>query len=172
MIENIKKNNELKFMNDVITRYNKYYLKYIKFLSKYRFELKEDHIINNGVNDINYIYNKKQYKTKFIFIGYVLSDKLFWIDNFNKKILLLIKLNHRYLFDKYNFSKDFIETFFEEEIQYIDHIIYLRFMFYLINMLQKKYKVIDIKDRTTNISIIGLVEIHYDDNFNMKKEFF
>ena len=45
-------------------------------------------------------------------------------------------------------------------------------MFYLINMLQKKYKVIDIKDRTTNISIIGLIEIHYDDNFNMKKEFF
>ena len=40
----MKKNNELKFMNDVFARYNKYYLKYIKFLSKYRFELKE--IIN------------------------------------------------------------------------------------------------------------------------------
>ena len=171
MIKNNKKNDDLKFMNDVITKYNDYYLKYIKFLSNYRFELKEDHIINNGVNNINYIYNKKQYSTKFIFIGYVLTNKLFWIDNFNKKLLLLIKLQHKYLLNKYNFSKEFIDIFFEEEIQYIDRMIYLRFIFYLINILQKKYKVIDIKDKATNISIIGLVEIKYNDNFNIKKEF-
>ena len=48
---------------------------------------------------------------------------------------------------------------------------YLKNMFYLINMLQKKYKVIDIKDKLTNISIIGLIEIEYNDNFNLKNEF-
>ena len=48
---------------------------------------------------------------------------------------------------------------------------YLRFILYLINMLQKKYKVVDIKDKTTNISIIGLVELPFNDKFNMKKEF-
>ena len=163
------KNNDLTFINDVIKKYNKSYLNYIKYLSKYRFELKEDHIINNGVKNINYICNNKKNSTKFIFIGYVLSNKLFWIDNFKKKLLVLIKHYHSFLLDNYEFSENFIQTFFEDEIQYIDHIIYLRFMFYLINMLQKKYKVIDIKDKLTNISVIGLIEIEYNDNFNMKK---
>ena len=53
------KNNDSKFVNDVINKYNKSYFHYIKHLSNYRFELKEDHIINNDVKNINYIYNNK-----------------------------------------------------------------------------------------------------------------
>ena len=71
------KNNDSKFVNDVINKYNKSYFHYIKHLSNYRFELKEDHIINNDVKNINYIYNNKKNSTNFIFIGYVLSNKLF-----------------------------------------------------------------------------------------------
>ena len=124
------KNNDSKFVNDVINKYNKSYFHYIKHLSNYRFELKEDHIINNDVKNINYIYNNKKNSTNFIFIGYVLSNKLFWINNFNKKLLILIKNYHSFLLNNYEFSENFIQTFFINDIQFIDHIIYLRFMFY------------------------------------------
>jgi hypothetical protein len=165
-----KLNGDTYFINSILKCYHNYYVNYFHFIKQIQFQINMNSLIESNYQQINYIYQGKTKQIDFLYIGHVLSKKLYWINKFNK-IFHNLYIKNNNIFDKYNLSKEFHEDFFENNYVELHHPTLIYFIIYLINMMDKKLKIIDVKDPITKISIIGIIKINYYDDFDLNKHF-
>jgi hypothetical protein len=162
--------NDTYFINSILKCYHIYYVNYFRFIRQIHFQIDVNSLIENKYQKINCIYHGKRNQINFLYIGHVLSNKLYWVNNFHKFFYENYFKKNK-IFDKFNLSDKFLKDFFYEDYIDLNHELILRFIFYLINMMNKYFKIIDVKDPITKISVIGIIQINYFDDFDLYKHF-